>query len=481
MWTLTTDGRRRLLLQALQASDLGLFGTALAIYFLRLAEQPAWLPVPPSHAWLFALWLAGSAILWHFCLARADLYQSRRMSAGAGELWDVIKGTMLGTVFTTSLGLLLGLEFITPRMVQRVWITATLFTMGWRLLLRMILAAVRRSGRNLRLALFVGSGPRACRLLQQLQGRPDIGYRVTGYVDDTRPNGQPFGPPHLDLPHLGGMKELPAILAANVIDEVFVTLPVKSKYDDIAGTIRLCEEQGIQVRLPVDLFNLGLSSARIDVLEGTPVLALQTHAIRGWYAFSKRALDVLVSSLLLLVLTPLFLVAAWLIKRDSAGPTFFVQERVGLHKRRFGLIKFRTMYQDSESRMKDVERLNEATGPVFKVRKDPRVTRAGRLLRRTSIDELPQLINVLRGDMSLVGPRPLPVRDVKGFTEDWQRRRFSVKPGMTCLWQVSGRSSITFDQWMEMDMAYIDRSSLALDFRILLRTIPAVIRGTGAY
>ena len=131
--------------------------------------------------------------------------------------------------------------------------------------------------------------------------------------------------------------------------------------------------------------------------------------------------------------------------------------------------------------MKDVERLNEATGPVFKIRNDPRVTRVGRFLRRTSIDELSQLINVLRGDMSLVGPRPLPVRDVEGFTEDWQRRRFSVKPGMTCLWQVSGRSGISFDQWMEMDMAYIDRSSLALDFRILLRTIPAVIRGTGAY
>jgi exopolysaccharide biosynthesis polyprenyl glycosylphosphotransferase len=481
MWPLTTDGRRLLLLRAVQASDLVLFGAALAIYFLRFAEQPTWLPVSPSHAFLFVLWLAGSAILWHLCLARAALYRSRRMSAGAGELWDVIKGTMLGTVFTTSLGLLLGLEFITPRMVQRVWVIATLYTMGWRIFLRLLLVFVRRSGRNLRLTLLIGSGPRGRRLLQKLTDRSDLGFLVVGYIDEARAGAPLHASPDEELPYLGSLRDLPSILAQNVIDEVFVTLPVKSKYDDIAGTIRLCEEQGIQVRLPVDLFNLGMATAHIDVLEGTPVLALQTHDIRGWYAFSKRALDLVVSSALLLVLTPLFLVVAWLIKQDSPGRVFFVQERVGLHKRRFGLIKFRTMYQDSESRLKDVERLNEATGPVFKVRNDPRVTRVGRFLRRTSIDELPQLINVLRGGMSLVGPRPLPVRDVEGFTEDWQRRRFSVKPGMTCLWQVSGRSGITFDQWMEMDMAYIDRSSLALDFRILLRTIPAVIRGTGAY
>jgi lipopolysaccharide/colanic/teichoic acid biosynthesis glycosyltransferase len=160
---------------------------------------------------------------------------------------------------------------------------------------------------------------------------------------------------------------------------------------------------------------------------------------------------------------------------------FFIQQRVGLNKRTFALIKFRTMIGNADVFQPALSHRNEADGPVFKIHDDPRVTKIGRWLRRTSIDELPQLINVLQGDMSLVGPRPLPLRDVHGFTDDWQRRRFSVKPGITCLWQVSGRSSMGFEQWMELDMEYIDSRSLWLDFKILLRTIPAVLRGGGAY
>jgi lipopolysaccharide/colanic/teichoic acid biosynthesis glycosyltransferase len=157
-----------------------------------------------------------------------------------------------------------------------------------------------------------------------------------------------------------------------------------------------------------------------------------------------------------------------------------VQKRLGLNKRRFGVFKFRTMVVDAEQKIKEIAHLNEVSGPVFKIKNDPRIFRVGRLLRRTSIDELPQLLNVFLGDMSLVGPRPLPVRDYEGFNEDWQRRRFSVKPGITCLWQVKGRSEIPFEQWMELDLQYIDKWSLWLDLKILLRTIPAVLRGSGA-
>jgi lipopolysaccharide/colanic/teichoic acid biosynthesis glycosyltransferase len=174
------------------------------------------------------------------------------------------------------------------------------------------------------------------------------------------------------------------------------------------------------------------------------------------------------------------LVAAIAIKLISPGPVFFLQERMGLNKRRFKILKFRTMVLNAEKLLPDLEKHNEVSGPVFKIRNDPRITPVGRLLRRSSIDELPQLFNVLTGDMSLVGPRPLPIRDYEGFNEDWQRRRFSVKPGITCLWQVNGRSGISFDQWMMLDLQYMDEWSLWLDLKILAKTVPAVVRGSGA-
>jgi lipopolysaccharide/colanic/teichoic acid biosynthesis glycosyltransferase len=173
-------------------------------------------------------------------------------------------------------------------------------------------------------------------------------------------------------------------------------------------------------------------------------------------------------------------ILAVFIKIDSPGPTFFIQERVGLNKRTFRLYKFRTMLRNAEKMQAKLENANEVSGPVFKIKDDPRITRIGKYLRKTSIDELPQLINVLKGDMSLVGPRPLPVRDYNGFDQDWQRRRFSIRPGITCLWQINGRSNVSFEKWMKLDMEYIDKWSLVLDFKILFKTIPAVLRGLGA-
>jgi lipopolysaccharide/colanic/teichoic acid biosynthesis glycosyltransferase len=182
----------------------------------------------------------------------------------------------------------------------------------------------------------------------------------------------------------------------------------------------------------------------------------------------------------MVLLSPLFLIVAVLIRLCSPGPVFFVQTRLGLNKRRFCIYKFRTMVPNAEQRIQELEEFNEARGPVFKIKNDPRITPIGRFLRRSSIDELPQLFNVFRGEMSLVGPRPLPVRDYEGFDQDWQRRRFSVTPGITCLWQVNGRSSIDFEKWMDLDMRYIEEWSLWLDLKILAQTIPAVLKGSGA-
>jgi exopolysaccharide biosynthesis polyprenyl glycosylphosphotransferase len=194
----------------------------------------------------------------------------------------------------------------------------------------------------------------------------------------------------------------------------------------------------------------------------------------------KRILDCVLSAVLLIVIAPFFALVAALLKLTSTGPVFFSQVRVGLNKRQFRMYKFRTMVAEAEQLQDQLLSMNEMTGPAFKMQNDPRVTPLGRILRKTSIDELPQLLNVLKGDMSLVGPRAMSLRDYQLFDQDWQRRRFSVKPGITCLWQVRGRNSISFEQWMELDMQYIDKWSLWLDIKILARTVPAVLRGTGA-
>jgi exopolysaccharide biosynthesis polyprenyl glycosylphosphotransferase len=200
----------------------------------------------------------------------------------------------------------------------------------------------------------------------------------------------------------------------------------------------------------------------------------------GWPLLLKRILDFVASLALLILLSPLFLIVAVLIKLTSPGPVLFAQKRVGLNKRVFTMYKFRTMVPAAESLQEGLSHLNEMSGPVFKIKNDPRVTPLGRMLRRSSIDELPQLFNVLKGDMSLVGPRAMSVRDYQSFSEDWQRRRFSVPPGITCLWQIYGRNTIPFEQWMMLDMQYIDGWSLWLDLKILALTIPAVWRGLGA-
>jgi exopolysaccharide biosynthesis polyprenyl glycosylphosphotransferase len=225
---------------------------------------------------------------------------------------------------------------------------------------------------------------------------------------------------------------------------------------------------------------LGTGCAWKVINGGAGAVTLSTGALKEWPVIIKRTLDFFLSLIVIIFTSPLFLFAALGIKFTSPGQIFFIQERIGLNKRKFRLYKFRTMVPDAEMLITELEHLNEVDGPAFKVKEDPRITPFGRFLRKTSIDELPQLLNVLKGDMSLVGPRPLPVRDYNGFNHDWQRRRFSVRPGITCLWQVNGRSNLSFNRWMELDMEYIDNWSLWLDLKIVAKTIPAVFKGQGA-
>jgi exopolysaccharide biosynthesis polyprenyl glycosylphosphotransferase len=303
---------------------------------------------------------------------------------------------------------------------------------------------------------------------------------VAGFVDSAWHGPGCGEAPFCEL--VADFKTYPDYIRGHVVDEVFIFLPLKSSYTAISKIIEASEDQGVTVRMALDFFDLRIARGRMEKIEEEPLLTLYTGAMRSNSMLLKETADRLFAGALLFLLLPLFIAVALAIKLDSPGPVFFRQTRKGQNKRDFKIWKFRTMAMDAHEKQKDLEHLNEMGQGVgaFKLKNDPRVTRAGKVLRRLSLDELPQLINVLTGDMSVVGPRPLTERDFKAFNVHRQIRRFSVKPGITCLWQVGGRNNTSFNRWMELDMQYIDEWSLLLDFKILLKTIPAVFTGQGA-
>ena len=331
---------------------------------------------------------------------------------------------------------------------------------------------------KLRKLLIVGANSRSIRLATQIESNPQLGYQIMGFVDKTWQHAPEFSETSFQL--VADFDDLPEYMRNNAMDEVVVCLPVRSRYDDIQDVSRLCEAQGITVGMLPDLIPLNPLLAGLQQFGDQTIMTMSPHGINGVQAATKRLLDILLAGMLLILLIPVFLIISAAIKLTSKGPVFFAQERLGLNKKRFKMIKFRSMVTDAEARMAEVEALNEAEGPVFKIKDDPRITGVGKFLRKSSLDELPQLINVMRGEMSLVGPRPLTVRDYQGFSHDWHRRRFSIRPGITGLWQVSGRCDIPFEQWMQLDMQYIDQWSLLLDLKVLLLTLPAVVTGDGA-
>jgi exopolysaccharide biosynthesis polyprenyl glycosylphosphotransferase len=319
----------------------------------------------------------------------------------------------------------------------------------------------------------VGGGERAARVCEELRVHAEWDYRVLGFVDSTVPDAE------LSETILGRISDLEDILMREAVDEVIVALSIKSHYSTIERVIAVCERVGVQVQYCEDLFDVSWSGhCHVGDTEQRRIVL---KMVREDYRHRiKRMLDIAGSLFGLILCMPLFIVVGILIKATSKGPIIFKQKRYGLGKRTFHIYKFRTMIDNAEAAQAALEQMNENTGPVFKIFKDPRVTPFGRFLRKTSIDELPQLFNVLKGEMSFVGPRPLNMRDVGRFSESWLMRRFSVKPGITCLWQVSGRSNVSFDRWIALDLHYIDHWSLQMDLKILAKTIPAVLRGTGA-
>jgi exopolysaccharide biosynthesis polyprenyl glycosylphosphotransferase len=278
---------------------------------------------------------------------------------------------------------------------------------------------------------------------------------------------------------IGTLKDVPAIIQRNVIDEVVIALP-RRWLPSVVDIVQVCEEIGIEVTIVADFFNIAIAKLHTTMFYDIPLLTFSSTPSQQLQLLLKDCLDRVGSAILLVVTLPVLVVASIAIKSTSRGPIFFKQVRLGLNGRKFTLYKFRSMKVGSEKEMEGLKYYNEMSGPVFKMQHDPRVTPVGGFLRRTSIDELPQLFNVLRGEMSLVGPRPPLPAETEEY-DRWQRRRLSVKPGMTCLWQINGRNNVDFKDWMNLDLLYIDNWSLWLDIRILLKTLLIVIKGDGAY
>jgi exopolysaccharide biosynthesis polyprenyl glycosylphosphotransferase len=442
-------------------------------YRLRLGTGLSILSAPIHYQILFAIYL----MVWIYFSNRFRLYSSKRLTRFTQEILDVFKTTIICFAIATIPPFFIREYPLSRIFLVYLWLLQTGSLILFRLILRETLKYIRRQGYDFREILIVGRNDRSAELVKKIEESPELGLRILGFLDAPNgENGVTFSP---NCKFMGEVDNLEKILRDQVVDEVFIFLPIKSFYSEIEKILRICENIGVEVKIPTDLFNLKLAKSTVSLYGGVSVIDLYTSPKMSWQLLLKRLIDITASSVLLIFLSPLFAVVSFLIKRTSKGPVFFKQQRVGYNGRLFNCLKFRTMVENAEAVQKDLLQLNEMDGPVFKIKNDPRLTKVGKILRKTSIDELPQFINVLRGDMSLVGPRPPIPSEVKEY-ELVDRRRLSMRPGITCLWQVNGRNSIPFEKWMELDRQYIDQWSLWLDFKILAKTIPAVLRGSGA-
>jgi exopolysaccharide biosynthesis polyprenyl glycosylphosphotransferase len=422
----------------------------------------------------FALFL-GLLLVWWLIFRAVGAFDPSRQPLGRSGGLRVVVATALCTLVLGAASIPLNIEVVTPLSLVTFCVATSVLALGARGLLRSILYVVRsRPGDHIQNVLIVGRIPSSLRYASRVQEGPESGRQIVGFVDAIPPE---LNDPDPSLPEVvSDLKNLGDYLSDHVIDEVVVALPLATVTRGAPDFLGVLQEEGLTVRfLSSAVSPAGAMDAGSDV-----VITVHHGSLEGKHYILKRALDLSFSCLLLIALSPLLLVTSILVGATSRGPIFFTQERIGLNGRRFRVIKFRTMVTDAEERLEDVRHLNETRGPTFKSSVDPRTTQIGRVLRQTSIDELPQLINVLRGEMSLVGPRPLPLADIEGFGENRYQRRFSVRPGLTGLWQVSGRNSLPYERWMELDLMYVDNWSLRLDLEIMARTIPTILERKGA-
>jgi exopolysaccharide biosynthesis polyprenyl glycosylphosphotransferase len=348
-----------------------------------------------------------------------------------------------------------------------------------RLIVSVAMGLLYRIGLGETRLLVVGSGRLGKMIMQHIAANPNLGYSIVGFLHDM--NDSPNDPPN-DFGRfkmLGTLEDLRLVIRSMQVDEVIIALP-SNMHEQSIKSVRLCERLGAEFKLVPDLYELSLSRIDMEAIQGIPMIGIKQAPLNKVQSLITRCVDILVSLLFMVFGSPLWLCIALAIRLNSPGEVIYKQTRIGLNGHPFKVYKFRSMYKNADQRLEALWTRNEAQGPLFKIKDDPRITAVGKFLRRTSLDEFPQIINVIRGEMSLVGPRPPLPYEVAQY-EEWQKARLAIKPGMTGLWQVRGRSNLSFDEGVLMDLYYIQKWSLRLYFQILFRTIPVVLTNRGAY
>lgn len=459
--------------------DAGLIGLACSLSWYVRYQLRWFRGVEPSYYRDLSAYgplFAGLTVVLLLAFNAHGVYQSRRGTSWIDEMFRIGSGTMIGIVL--AMAVTFGLRPLAfSRLLFLYDSVLILILLGMARGVRHGLETyLRKRGLNVKNILIIGAGEMGRAVMRTIVARPQLGYHVVGFLDNDPEDGR------TDIGRfkaLGGLERLEIVVKQEQVQEVIITLPWHSQ-PIIVELMHTCEKLRVRSRVVPDMFQLSLSRVSVDDLSGIPLIGLKATRFTETGRLTKRVLDLTLAVLGMLLFAPVFLVIAILIRLDSPGPVLFRQERVGLKGGSFRIVKFRSMKEGAERQRGALTDLNQASVPLFKIRDDPRLTRVGPWLRRVSLDELPQLLNVIRGEMSLVGPRPGLPEEVQQY-KPWHRQRLDVLPGITGLWQVSGRSNITFDEMCLLDIYYIENWSLAMDLTLISRTIPRVFIGRGAY
>lgn len=471
------------------ADSLLLISAFIVAYWLRYGlELGRDIVAPESFKPLstFFPYMAAYTIMTLIAFQARGLYSVPRAATWFDHMRIVTSGSLIGMSALTLGSLLLNPVLPSRLVFVFLWVcTVSIFGLE-RFGYRHLRMWFWRRGINIRRALVVGSGVAGQRIMKDIVERPDLGYKLAGYVSDNQdgPGSTTWTVPirtkNGGLHRLGNVKDVNRILSGQQhLHEVIVALPA-THHAQILNIIDSCREFGVDFKLVPDLFEMRFNEVNVDSLNGVPLIGLKEVALKGFNLFVKRVLDILLAWVFLTISAIPMAIVASIIKLTSPGSVFFKQKRVGKGGRVFTCYKFRSMYKDAEARLEELREFNEVDGPIFKMRNDPRLTPFGKFMRRTSLDELPQVFNILRGDMSFVGPRPPTPEEVTQYS-DWHLKRLDVTPGLTGLWQVSGRSDLSFDEMVKLDIYYAENWSLEMDTMIILRTVPAVLKREGAY
>ncbi|MGA2362500.1 MAG: sugar transferase [Candidatus Aminicenantales bacterium] len=459
------------------ADGLTTVGSAILAYLVwDLFRLKTGIPHPITIS-RYTYWLVlGLSIVWVILLSLQQAYSYQRLTSLKREMKIVIKTAIYGIIALMLANFLLRFGHL-PRTFVAVFGGINIGCLSIeKIILFYAARMLRKKGINRRSILIIGTGKEAERFIEIVKGNFGPGINIIGFV---RTDAKDAPETKYNKKVLGNVSQIETILHENIIDEI-VICSSDGNIEKVKETLESCGREGVQVRLYSDFLSGIAKKIRVDDFYGINIISFISVPDDEMALYAKRASDLFLSGILLILLSPLFLIISALIKVTSKGPIFYRWNVVGLNKKPFISWKFRTMIPNADEQKKDLMERNEMTGPVFKIKDDPRINRIGRILRKFSLDELPQLWSVFKGDMSMVGPRPAGPHELARY-ENWHRKKLSIKPGITCLWQVSGRNQIKdFNEWVRLDLAYIENWSLGLDLKILLRTIPAVLRGTGA-